>query len=80
MLQNDEVDILGIDKENKKMIFGEVKFSKLSKNDILDIKNSLKRKAQGINRAGFKEDYIVICLDCDSECPGVIRFSELIKR
>jgi len=61
--KNSEADIVGIDKEKKEIIIGEVKFSKLSKRDIAGIEKSLKEKSKIINIMGFKEKFIIICLD-----------------
>ena len=58
-----EADIVGIDKEKKKILIGEVKFSNLSKKDIAGIEKSLKEKSKRINSFGFKEGFIIICLE-----------------
>lgn len=70
-----EADIVGIDKTNKKLLVGEVKFKKLTKTEIHEIKGSLKEKAQKINTFGFEQKLVIICLDCDFEDPEV----EIIK-
>ena len=63
--KNVEVDIVGIDKSNKKLLVGEVKFKKLTRSDINEIKNALKEKAQKIGMAAFERKLVIICLDCD---------------
>lgn len=77
-----EVDIVGIDRENKKILIGETKFTKLTKQDIFSIKNSLEEKAKKVNIYGFKESLILVCLECEDkiEIPGleVFRFEDLI--
>ena len=61
-----EADIVGIDKQRKKILIGEVKFKKLTLSEIREIKNSLKEKSKKINSFGFEEKLVIICLDCDS--------------
>jgi len=73
--KNSEADIVGIDRTNKKILIGEVKFKKLTKTEIHEIKGVLKEKAQKINIFGFEQKLVIICLDCDFEDPEV----ELIK-
>jgi len=76
-----ESDIVGIDKKNKKIIIGEVKFSKLSKKDISRIEGSIRAKAKEINHYGFDEHFMIICLDCEaykSENLEVIRFQDMV--
>jgi|SRR3989344_1804626 len=73
--KNLEVDIVGIDRSNKKLLIGEVKFKKLVKSEINEIKKGLKEKAQKINIFGFKQDFVIICLDSDFEDSEV----EIIK-
>src|SRR3989344_4508450 len=63
--KNVEVDITGIDKSNKKLLVGEVKFKKLTRSDINEIKHALKEKAQKIGMAAFERKLVIICLDCD---------------
>jgi len=65
--KNMEVDIVGIDRSNKRLLVGEVKFKKLAKNEMNVIKWGLKEKAQKINRVGFEQKFVIICLDCDFE-------------
>ncbi len=65
--KNLEVDIVGIDRSNKRLLVGEVKFKKLTKTEINAIKGTLKEKAQKINAFGFEQKLVVICLDCDFE-------------
>ena len=57
-----EADIVGLDKTNKKIIIGEVKFNKLTKKDITRIHDSLKEKTKKINNYGFNEEHVIICL------------------
>jgi len=73
--KNTEADIVGIDRQNKKLLIGEVKFKKLTKTEIHEIKGKLKEKLEKINTFGFEDKMIIICLDCDFEDPEV----ELIK-
>jgi len=70
-----EIDIVGIDKANKKILFGEVKFKKLNEREINNIANSLKEKAKRINSFGFGEEYVVVCLNYagDAEDLQIIR-------
>jgi uncharacterized protein len=63
--KNSEADIVGIDNFNKKLLIGEVKFKKLNKTEINSIKNSLLEKSKKINTFGFKQELVVVCLDCD---------------
>jgi AAA+ ATPase superfamily predicted ATPase len=58
-----ESELVGIDKKNKEILIGEVKFSKLSRSDIFKIEKSLKEKARFININGFKENYLIVCLE-----------------
>lgn len=64
---NSEADIVGIDRENKKLLVGEVKFKKLNKSEVNQIKNSLIEKAKKINSFGFQQKLIIVCLDCEHE-------------
>lgn len=73
--KNSEADIVGIDKTNKKILIGEVKFRKITKSDINEIKKSLKEKASKINTFGYEQKLIIVCLDCDLNDSEV----ELIK-
>lgn len=76
-----ESELVGIDKENKEIIIGEVKFSELSKKDISDIEKSLGEKASKINIFGFKEKFLIICLD-NEDCKTdteIIKFDEFLK-
>ncbi|MEK6885686.1 MAG: ATP-binding protein [Nanoarchaeota archaeon] len=70
-----EADIVGIDKNGRKLLVGEVKFKKLTKTEIHEIKGSLKEKAQKMNTFGFEQKLVIICLDCDFEDPEL----EIIK-
>ncbi|MFW5846857.1 MAG: ATP-binding protein [Nanoarchaeota archaeon] len=63
--KNSEADIVGIDNFNKKLLIGEVKFKKLNKTEINSIKNSLLEKSEKINTFGFKQELLIVCLDCD---------------
>ncbi len=78
--KNLEVDIVGIDRLNKKLLIGEVKFKKLTKTEIHEIKGSLKEKAKKINTIGFEQKLIIICLDSDFEDSEVdiIKFEKLL--
>ena len=75
-----EIDIVGIDRTNKKILAGEVKFKKLNKAEIHAIKGNLKEKANKINISGFEQKLAIICLDCDFEDPeiDIIRLGKLI--
>jgi len=57
-----EVDIVGLNKAEREIIVGEVKFSNLSKKDIANIEKSLKEKSKRINTLGFKEKFLIVCL------------------
>lgn len=63
--KNVEVDIVGVDTTNKKLLVGEIKFKKLTRTEINVIKSSLKEKAQKIGMFGFEQKLAIICLDCD---------------
>jgi len=65
--KNLEADIVGIDRLNKRLLVGEVKFKKLTKIEIHEIKSGLKEKAQKINSFGFEQKLAIVCLDCDFE-------------
>lgn len=65
--KNLEADIVGIDRLNKRLLVGEVKFKKLTKTEIHEIKNGLREKAQKINSFGFEQKFAIVCLDCDFE-------------
>ncbi len=65
--KNSEADIVGIDKQNKKILVGEVKFKSLTKSDINEIKFSLIEKAKKINLFNFEQKLVIVCLDCDYE-------------
>jgi len=60
-----ETDIVGIDKANKKIIIGEIKFKKLVKSDIIEIKHALEEQAKKINTQGFKQELLIVCMGCD---------------
>lgn len=62
-----EVDLVGIDKENKKMIVGEVKFKVLNKSNINEIKTDLIEKAKKLNSLGFEQKLIIVCLNSETE-------------
>ncbi len=66
-----EADIVGIDKQHKKILIGEAKFKKLSKEEINKIKDALKEKTLKINTFGFEEKLVIICLDCEVKDPEV---------
>lgn len=69
--RNSEADIVGLDRLNKKILIGEVKFKKLTKAEILKIKSSLEEKAKKINIFGFEQKLAIVCLDCDYEDSGL---------
>jgi AAA+ ATPase superfamily predicted ATPase len=62
-----EVDLVGIDKENKKVIIGEVKFKVLDKSEIKEIQKDLIEKAKKINTFNFEQKLIIICLNTEYE-------------
>lgn len=62
-----EIDLVGIDKQHKKILIGEVKFKKLTKKEVYEIQASLKKIAPKINTFGFEQQFIIVCLDCDVE-------------
>jgi len=76
-----ESELIGIDRINKEIIIGEVKFSKLKKKDILNIEKSLKYKSKIVNNFGFKEHLFVVCLDYEeySKDVKILRFADLIS-
>lgn len=78
---NSEADIVGIDKQNKKILVGEVKFKNLNKKEITEIRNSLIEKAKKINNFGFKEEFMIVCLDYaeNIDSSEVIKFNELLE-
>ena len=61
-----EADIVGIDKKNKKILIGEVKFKTLAKKEVNEIKANLIEMAKRINIFKFEEHFAVVCLDCDA--------------
>jgi len=65
--KNSEVDIVGIDKTHKRMLIGEVKFKKLKRSEVQEIKRSLKEKAKQITLPQYEQQLMIICLDCDVE-------------
>ena len=58
-----ESELIGINRETKEIIIGEVKFSQLSKRDIAHIEKDLIEKAKRINVFGFKQNFVIICLE-----------------
>jgi len=70
-----EVDLVGIDRENKKLIVGEVKFKALKKSEINEIKRSLIEKSKKINSFGFERKLVIVCLDAEYEDKDI----EIIK-
>ena len=65
--KSSEVDLVGIDRFNKKILIGEIKFKKLTKAEVQEIKRSLEENAKKINLFGFEQKLIIACLDCDYE-------------
>ncbi len=61
--KSSEVDIVGIDKPNKRILIGEVKFKKLTRTEVHEIKNSLSEAAKKINTFGFQQKFVIICID-----------------
>jgi len=80
--KDEEADLVGIDREHKKILIGEIKFNKLNKKEALSIKNSLQVRAKKINTFGYKEHLVLICLECDERIKEegfeVINFNDLI--
>lgn len=62
-----EADIVGIDRENKKLLIAEVKFKKLTEREINDITYKLKENAKRINTFKFEEHFAIISLGRDSK-------------
>ena len=58
--KNEEIDIVGIDKEHNKVIFGEVKWGNLNEKDMIAIANRLKDKAELVDLKGNLEKKFVI--------------------
>jgi len=58
----DDIDILGLDKINKKIIIGEIKFKELTNSQISDISKELERKAEKVGLNGFSKEYLIFCL------------------
>jgi len=76
-----EADVVGIDKTNKNIIIGEIKFKNLNIKDIVEIKKSLIEKSKKINSFGFKLELIIFCLGYSGNIEGVkiVKFDDLIK-
>lgn len=77
-----ESELVGIDKQTKRIIVGEVKFSELSKKDIADIEKSLNEKARRINTLGFKEEFVIVCLnhqEYKTEAVTLIKLKDLLN-
>jgi AAA+ ATPase superfamily predicted ATPase len=66
-----EADIVGIDREHKKILIAEVKFKKLTEREIKDITYKLKEKAARINTFTFEEHLIIICLGGDDKAEKI---------
>ncbi len=60
-----ETDIVGIDRTNKKILIGEIKFKKLTRVEVLEIKHTLQEQAKKINTQKYEEKLIIICIGCD---------------
>ncbi|MCX6748741.1 MAG: ATP-binding protein [Candidatus Pacearchaeota archaeon] len=73
--RNSEADLVGLDRLNRRILIGEVKFKKLSRAESLKIKSSLEENAKKINTFGFEQKLAIVCLDCDYEDPEL----EIIK-
>ncbi|ASJ16447.1 hypothetical protein A3L04_04840 [Thermococcus chitonophagus] len=58
--KNEEIDIIGINEKEKKVLFVEVKWEKLRSRDIEAILSSLKRKAELTRFKGWKKYYGII--------------------
>ena len=71
-----EADIVGIDRENKKILVAEVKFKELDEREIKDISYKLKEKTKRINTFKFKEHLLIISLSGDSKA-GKIDIQEV---
>ncbi len=81
--KNSEADLVGIDKGNKKILIGEVKFSKIDRREFLRIKDNLEKNIREINKFKFKEDFLIICLKCDDVIKDdkvkILEFGKLIS-
>ena len=77
-----EADLVGIDKENKEIIIGEIKFSELSKRDIASIEKSLREKAGKINTFNFREKFLIVCLDHEDYKANIqiVKFGDILGR
>lgn len=75
-----EADVVGIDKTNKNIIIGEIKFKNLDIKDMVEIKKSLIEKSKKINSFGFKEELMIFCLDYSGNIEGVkiVKLDDLI--
>ena len=60
--KNSETDIVGVDKKNKKILIGEVKFKELSEKEIKKIFFDLKEKSGVINEKKYSEEFLVAFL------------------
>lgn len=68
---NVEIDLVGIDKTHKKILVGEIKYKKLSRTEIHEIKGSLKEKIRKVNTFGYRQEFIIVCLDFDFNDPEI---------
>lgn len=66
-----ELDIVGIDRKNKRLLFGEVKFRKLHEKEIIEIKKKLQDLGKMVNTLGYEQQYLIICLGYNGEISGV---------
>ncbi|MDP3727984.1 MAG: ATP-binding protein [bacterium] len=66
-----EVDIVGVDRKNKKILIGEVKFKKLNEKEVQEIKSHLKEIVQRINTFTFEEHFLIVCLGYDGKVDGI---------
>lgn len=58
--KKEEIDIVGIDKKNDKMLFCEVKWKNMAKKQEIALLESLKKKAQQIEHNGQKQFALII--------------------
>jgi len=66
--KEEEIDIVGIDKEKSKILFGEVKWKNLKKDDAIKIINKLKEKAKQVKwRDNAEEMFVLIAKNIEAK-------------
>ncbi|MFT4304787.1 MAG: ATP-binding protein [Candidatus Woesearchaeota archaeon] len=58
--KNLEIDVVGLDKKNKNILFGEVKFKELNENEIKNHFFNLKEKSKSVIMKNFNKNFIII--------------------